>query len=665
MGTPYNEEKGGSSPSASQKTFVEHEAIMTETTEPLPGTIRTEASMMSFSVQGGHASSSSTTDEEGNDTELERRHSIVQELAREYTRQSVATAAGDQRALFGSDDPDSPLNPNGKNFSARTWAKTIANLTNEHGSGYRTAGFCYENLNVFGYGQETDYQKDVSNIWLELPSLISKLSPKRGSGRRIDILRNFNGVVEAGEMLVVLGPPGSGCSTFLKSIAGEMNGIYTDERAYFNYQGISAKELYNHHAGDAIYTAEVDVHYPQLSVGDTLTFASRARCPRTLPPGVTANQYCDHLRDVVMAMYGISHTVNTRVGDNYIRGVSGGERKRVTIAEATLSNAPLQCWDNSTRGLDSANAVEFCKTLRMQSDLFRQTCAVSIYQAPQAAYDLFDKVLVLYEGRQIFFGRTTDAKDYFINLGFECPERQTTPDFLTSMTAPSERVVRPGWEDRVPRTADEFAACWEASKESQTLKAQIEQYKADHPLGGADAEAFRNQKKSVQAKNQRLKSPFILSYGQQVKLCLWRGFKLLRGDPSLTVFALLTNTMLGLIVSSLFYNLPTTSSSLRGRSTTLFVAILTNAMASALEILTQYAKRPVVEKQRRYAFYHASAEALSSVLVDMPYKILNTILYDLVIYFMTNLNRQPGNFFFFLLTTFLMVLAMSGLFRSM
>lgn len=638
----------------SQKTFVnEHDAISTSNEKP-PVSKAVESS-----------SSASTSDEDGNDTELERRHSIVQELAREYTRHSAVNIGDNNHALFGSDDPESPLNPHGKSFNARKWAKTLANVTNEHGSGFRQAGFAFQNLNVFGYGQETDYQKDVGNVWLELPSITRKLTSKTGGQRRIDILRDFNGVVEAGEMLVVLGPPGSGCSTFLKTIAGETNGIYTDERAYFNYQGISAKELHKHHAGDAIYTAEVDVHFPQLSVGDTLTFASRARCPRNLPPGITSAQYCDHLRDVVMAMYGISHTINTRVGNEYIRGVSGGERKRVTIAEATLANAPLQCWDNSTRGLDSANAVEFCKTLRLQSELFGQTCAVSIYQAPQSAYDLFDKVLVLYEGRQIFFGRTTDARQYFINLGFECPARQTTPDFLTSMTAPSERVVRPGFEGRVPRTPDEFAQCWNASQECQNLKGEIEQYKSDHPIDGVDAQAFREQKQSVQAKNQRLKSPYILSYGQQVRLCLWRGFKLLKGSPGLTLFALIANSCTALIMSSLFYNLSETTSSFYSRSAVLFVAILANAFSSALEILTQYAQRPIVEKHTRYAFYHASAESFSSVLVDMPYKILNTICYDLIIYFMTNLNREPGNFFFFLFTTFLMVLAMSGLFRSM
>lgn len=78
-----------------------------------------------------------------------------------------------------------------------------------------------------------------------------------------------------------------------------------------------------------------------------------------------------------------------------MRGVSGGERKRVSIIEAALSQAPLQCWDNSTRGLDAANAVEFCKTLKMGADIQGITSCVSLYQAPEDAYQCFDKVTVL------------------------------------------------------------------------------------------------------------------------------------------------------------------------------------------------------------------------------------------------------------------------------
>jgi len=180
----------------------------------------------------------------------------------------------------------------------------------------------------------------------------------------------------------------SGCSTFLKTIAGETNGFFIDDKSNINYQGITPKQMHKNFRGEAIYTAEVDVHFPMLTVGQTLEFAAQARAPRYIPGGIDRKVFAAYQRDVIMAVFGIGHTINTRVGNDFIRGVSGGERKRVTIAEAALSGAPLQCWDNSTRGLDSANAIEFCKTLRMSTDLVGSTAAVAIYQAPQSAYDV-------------------------------------------------------------------------------------------------------------------------------------------------------------------------------------------------------------------------------------------------------------------------------------
>jgi ATP-binding cassette subfamily G (WHITE) protein 2 (PDR) len=416
--------------------------------------------------------------------------------------------------------------------------------------------------------------------------------------------------------------------------------------------------------GEAIYTAEVDVHFPMMTVGETLYFAAQARRPRNIPGGVTVQQYAEHQRDVIMAMYGISHTVNTRVGNDFLRGVSGGERKRVTIAEASLSRAPLQAWDNSTRGLDSANAIEFCKTLRMETEINGTTACVAIYQAPQAAYDLFDKVLVLYEGRQIFFGKTTDAKAFFVNMGFHCPDRQTDADFLTSMTSPLERVVREGFENRVPRTPDEFAQRWAESPERAALLQDIEAYEQKYPIGGEAGQRFKESRQLQKAKGQREKSPYTLSYTQQVKLCLWRGFVRLKADPSITITQLVANSIMALIISSVFFNLQPTTSSFYSRSALLFFAILMNAFGSALEILTLYAQRPIVEKHSRYALYHPSAEAFASMLTDMPYKIVNAITFNLVLYFMTNLRREPGNFFFFVLISFTLTLVMSMFFRS-
>lgn len=286
-----------------------------------------------------------------------------------------------------------------------------------------------------------------------------------------------------------------------------------------------------------------------------------------------------------------------------------------------------------------------------------------MYQAPQSGYELFDKALVLYEGHQIYFGPASKAKEYFINLGFECPERQTTADFLTSLTFPAERIPRPGCNP--PRTTHEFVTAWRNSPTFHSLQIEIEEYKTQHPIGGPDAETFRQLKHFHQAKGQRLKSPYTLTYSQQVQLCMWRGWARFKADPWMTIGVMIGNTMMALIMSSLYYNMGQDTHSFYGRAVVLFMAILFNAFSSILEVMTLYAQRPIVEKQARYAFYHPSAEGYASVLVDLPMKIIGVIAFNLVFYFMTNLHREPGNFFFYLLVVFLIVLAMSGMFRFM
>ena len=301
---------------------------------------------------------------------------------------SKAVDDGEENPFEGAQHGAIILDPRSSNFNPRAWAQTLIGMQarDHEGSSHRTAGFAFRNLGAHGYGSPTDYQKDVANIWLQGGTLVRKILGLEK--RKIQILQCFDGLVESGEMLVVLGRPGSGCSTLLKTISGETHGFKMDEKSEINYQGISARQMHNQFRGEAIYTAETDVHFPQLTVGETLSFAAKARAPRNRPPNISHNQYAEHMRDVIMTMLGLNHTMNSKIGDDITRGISGGERKRVTIAEAALSGSPLHCWDNSTRGLDSANALEFCKMLRLETELSASTACVAIYQAPQAAYEV-------------------------------------------------------------------------------------------------------------------------------------------------------------------------------------------------------------------------------------------------------------------------------------
>lgn len=243
--------------------------------------------------------------------------------------------------------------------------------------------------------------------------------------------------------------------------------------------------------GEIVYNQEVDKHFPHLTVGETLEFAARVRTPQQrLIEGVDREGWAKHMAKVVMAIFGLSHTYNTKVGNDFVRGVSGGERKRVSIAEMALAGSPIGSWDNSTRGLDAATALEFTRSLRMSANLSGACHLVAIYQASQAIYDEFDKAVVLYQGRQIYFGPCDEAKQYFLDMGWECPPRQTTGDFLTSVTNPSERTARKGYENKVPRTPDEFEKYWKESQQCKNLKRETEEHEEEFPMGGVTLEQF-------------------------------------------------------------------------------------------------------------------------------------------------------------------------------
>lgn len=169
-------------------------------------------------------------------------------------------------------------------------------------------------------------------------------------------------------------------------------------------------------------------------------------------------------------------------------------------------------------------------------------------------------------------------------MGFQCPDRQTTADFLTSMTSSLERVVQDGYEGRVPRSPDEFAHAWKNSPEYAMLRKEVDLYNQQYQPNGRHLQDFKDSRRLQQSKHQRVSSPYTLSYVGQVKLCLRRGFWRLKGDPSLTFTQLFGNFMMALVISSVFYNLPQTTDSFFSRSAILFFAILLNAFGSALEV---------------------------------------------------------------------------------
>ncbi|KAG4411809.1 hypothetical protein IFR04_015054 [Cadophora malorum] len=586
----------------------------------------------------------------------------IHSLARVFSNMSKAPSSNTTMVNPFDDHKISALDPFSSDFDAEEWAKHFFHTIDSDPERYpqRTAGVSYRDVAVFGFGSDTDYQKDVVNVMYHAVNVIKEsFRPKR----RVPILTEFDGLIKSGEMCVVLGRPGSGVSTLLKTIAGKTPGLSVSDQASFNYQGISREDIRSQFRGEFIYQAETDVHSPRLTVGQTLMLAVQARTPQNRMSGVSRHRYAEHLRDVVLAVFGLSHTVDTQIGNDFIRGISGGERKRVSVAEVILTQASVQCWDNSTRGLDSAAALQFVKTLRLASNMSGATTAVAVYQASQEIYDTFDTVALLYEGRQIFFGKATEAKKFFTDMGYICPPRQTTADFLTSITSPEERVVAPGYEQMVPRTPDEFAKRWGSSQQRMRLLADIARFEEAYPLAGSQLEQFNKSWRAQQGSLTRPRSPYTISVPMQVKICIVRGFQRLRGEMAFTLITIFANLLISLVLGSIFYDLPDSVASFYSRGALLFVTVLFNALTSALEVLPLYVTRPVIEKHVSFAFYHPASDAIASMVTELPSKIICAIVFNVPLYFMANLRREVGPFFVYFLFVFSCTLTMSMIFR--
>jgi ATP-binding cassette subfamily G (WHITE) protein 2 (PDR) len=558
-------------------------------------------------------------------------------------------------------DIDPRLDPENEAFDFRFWARTFIQLVREDGIKQASVGVCFKSLTISGMGSSLALQPTFATPWIALARLPMLLAKRKREPKVI--LHNFNGSVKSGEMLLVLGRPGSGCTTFLKSISGQLNGLIKSQTSCITYDGIPQNVFMKSFRGKAVYNEENDEHFPHLTVGQTLNFAASARTPQTRIQGVDRSTHASHMAEVMMRMFGLSRVRDTKVGNDTIRGVSGGERKRVSIAEMALSRSVLAVWDNSTRGLDSATAFEFVQSLRTLADVAGVTQAVALYQASQQIYDTFDKVLVLYEGRQIFFGPIESARPYFEGMGWLCPARQTIPDFLTSITNPSERQSQADFVGKLPATALEFEQYWLKSDQYQACMAEISNAEANATDNG-QLQALQAAHHAAQARHTRRKSPYLLSVWMQIRLCMTRCRQLLWNDRASTVTLAAGRIILALIIGSIYFDPPNTTASLQSSGSVIFLATLMNALMAVTEIGALFAKRGIVQKQNTFAFYHPSADALGAFLVDIPVKFVISTLFNVVYYFLAGLRKEASCFFIFLLFSFVCTLVMSAMFRS-
>ncbi|KAK5185792.1 GTPase-activating protein [Exophiala sp. CCFEE 6388] len=590
--------------------------------------------------------------------ELARLASLLSGGQATRTHSTAGLSRQDTVAGMGPEAPE--FDPSHPSFNFVLWLRKLTQLLEQQGHRLQRSGFTFRDLNVSGKGAALVLQNTVGSMFMQP----FRFREAFAHPQEKLILRNFSGHANSGELLIVLGRPGSGCSTFLKTICGELQGLQLSEKSVVSYNGIPQNVFLKEFRGETVYNQENERHFPHLTVGETLEFAAACRTPSNRMFDIPRADWVKHMSAVMMNIFGLSHTKNTKVGDDFVRGVSGGERKRVSIAEMALAGPQIAAWDNSTRGLDSQTALEFVRSLRIAGDVAGLTSLIAIYQASQAIYDLCDKVIVLYEGRQIYFGPTDEARAYFEDMGWHCPARQTTGDFLTSVTNPRERKAREGLEKKVPRTAEEFETYWLESpnyKESQNESQHAVEVNAD---GKEALSGLRETHKGMQAQHTRPQSPYMISIFMQIRLCTKRAYQRIWNDKASTLAVIFSQIAQALIIGSVFFGTPLSTGSFFAKGSVLFFAVLLSALQSIVEINTLYAQRPIVTKHKSYAFYHPFTEAVAGIVADLPIKLCIATVFNIILYFLAGLRTEPSQFFIFFLFNFVSMLTMSAIFRT-
>ena len=589
----------------------------------------------------------------------------IQEEARKHTHEP--TMKDDLEAP--PPKPPSSADPFDENarFDLGAFLKYQNEVLRERNHELPSMGLAFQDLDVTGYGSGAKLNTSVGSMMLTplhfVPLLREMIKPHVKH-----ILNGVTGCVKPGEMLLVLGRPGSGCTTLLKSLASYRDGYRTID-GKVSYEGFDHKAIDNVLRGEVVYAPEDDEHFPTLMVKDTLRFAAATRAPRrdyrvTFAEKDSRRAFTKLTREAIATILGLRHTYNTVVGDSMLRGVSGGERKRVSIGEVLAARAKIVMFDNSSRGLDASTALEFVEALRIATDINGLTTISSMYQAGESITQTFDKVVVMNRGYCVYFGPVSSAVEYFKSVGFQPLDRQTTSDFLVACTDPVAQNVNPDFE-YVPRSAKEMADAFNNSEYGRANRKEVEAYMAELDSKHAESrKEYVDVTRDQRAKRVSKRSMYMLSMPQQVRLAIKRRAQISWGDRQTAIIMSCAVVFQAIIMGSVFFQMDDSSQALFSRSGVMFFALLYNSFAAMAEIPNNYRQRPIVIRHKRFAMLRPAADSLANVLLDIPSRFVPIMFFNIVLYFMSGLSYRADKFFIFFFLTLLITYTMVTFFNA-
>ncbi|KAL5156634.1 ABC transporter G family member 36 [Glycine soja] len=492
---------------------------------------------------------------------------------------------------------------------------------------------------------------------------------------KLTILKNVTGIIKPSRMALLLGPPSSGKTTLLLALAGKLD---NDLRVNgeISYNGYKLNEFVPRKT--SAYISQNDVHIGEMTVKETLDFSARCQgvgtrydllselARREKEAGIFPEAELDLfmkatamegtesslITDYTLKILGLDICKDTIVGDEMQRGVSGGQKKRVTTGEMIVGPTKTLFMDEISTGLDSSTTYQIVKCFQQIVHLTEATIFMSLLQPAPETFDLFDDIILISEGQIVYQGPREHIVEFFESCGFRCPERKGTADFLQEVT--SRKDQEQYWANRsLPYryiTVSEFANRFKQFHVGMQLENELS-VPYDKSRGHRAALVFKK---------------YTVPTMGLLKACWDKEWLLIKRNAFVYVFKTGQIVIIGIIAATVFFR---TNMHQRNEAdaavyigSILFTMIM-NMFNGFAELPLTIARLPIFYKHRDHLFHPPWTYTLPNFILRIPITMFEAIVWVLITYYTIGLAPEASRFFKHLLLVFLVQQMAAGMFR--
>lgn len=463
--------------------------------------------------------------------------------------------------------------------------------------------------------------------------------PKAKKQNRKYLLRDVTGKLASGEMMALMGPSGAGKTTMLNVLAGRQGKALRLDGGDIRINGkqVSSKALKSFTG----FVTQEDVMEPFLTVKETISFYARLRLPASMSMAEKNQRVNETIR-----LLGLEKCKDTYIGNSAVKGISGGEKKRVNIACEILSNPSILFLDEPTSGLDAFTALNLAKHLKMLAQETGMVIICTIHQPRSAIFELFDSLLLLGMGQTVYLGPTSKALSYFEEAGFPIPLHENPADFCLDIITP---------DNSSPEAA--------ADRERQ-VASLIERYRAS----SSSTDSYKESDSSEPARTKSTKSlkrqetnslmtslaiPKKPGFLTQVFFLVQRSLKNQLRDKQFLAIRILSTLLMALIIGLAWLQLDDGQEQVSDLNGYLFFALIFVAFNELQAVITVFPhEREIFLHDRASGVYNVSSYLFSKLIADLPMHIIVPSLFVVVSYWMVGLN---ANFKDFIVILFILI----------